>query len=960
MSEREATTGGDGEAAPDGDGGRNLGQAVVAAIVVVGLLSAAAMLPAQGTQGGGGGGGGSGNGPAGPGGSGGGGGSIPGGDALGGLGALNPGSQTDVGGALQSAGDVGGSLSRLSNSVHFTVRSDSPAYWRTGAYGLYTGDGWEQSQRAPWGGAGTDGHTVVQRVRLERSARSLPAAWKPRSVEILNATSAAVRRTERGAYRVDRPVPAGTTYRAVSRVGAPDPRELRTAGTGYPDDVARYYTQLPASSTDRLAEFAGELTRNASNPYETARMVELWLENAKGYSLNASHDTSKPVVDQFVFEMEAGYCEYFATAMAAMLRTQGVPARYVVGYAPGRESGSETYTVRGTDAHAWVEVYFPDEGWVRFDPTPAASRRAEERRNRSAAEVERRPIVEGSPGDGGGVDLPPIPGDGVNGSPEVPGVAPDRTPSPPYQVKLLETPVPGKAVTARVTKGGKPIEGVVVTFDGEAVGRTDRNGEVTAEVPYVSALTVGARLPEGVDGGDDDTVFADREPRAVDSSGPTLSMGAGPTETVAGGHSSTQFGSADGNDSERTYDVSTDVALTVNGTLAPGRSVVLTATIGGVPVRDARVTVDGEAIGRTDASGRVGLDVAESARGTLAVTVERGSVTDRTTLPVARMGIGLAPDTVLALPGQGATVRVTVGDAPVPNAPVTVDGERVGTTDAEGRIHVTLPTDGDVRIGAEGPVLSRTVTVSGLFLNAAVAILGVIGVVAGLVVGVRRHGPDAESGAATARGVLEGLAAWAVAVPGRLADRAVDAAIVVGRYLDAALSGAIRAAETVAARVAGVSYTALAVAAVSLVGRTLAGVARWVLAVPGRVVGLIVGSSAGGESGTTGDVRHTADGTDVEGGGDGGLSVRAAWRLFVRTLGLARPETMTPGEIRRLAVDRGFPERPVSRLTDAFRDVEYGGREPTDRLRDRARDAIRRVREDDERRRRERAPRGDD
>ncbi|MFB6151211.1 MAG: DUF4129 domain-containing transglutaminase family protein, partial [Haloarculaceae archaeon] len=80
----------------------------------------------------------------------------------------------------------------------------------------------------------------------------------------------------------------------------------------------------------------------------------------------------------FLFEMDAGYCTYYATTMVTMLRTQDIPARFVVGYTPGERVDRDEWVVRGYNAHAWVEVYFPDVGWVRFDPTPAQPRRAAE------------------------------------------------------------------------------------------------------------------------------------------------------------------------------------------------------------------------------------------------------------------------------------------------------------------------------------------------------------------------------------------------------------------------------------------------------------------------------------------------------------------------------------------------------------------------------------------------------
>ncbi|WP_148417044.1 transglutaminase-like domain-containing protein, partial [Haloferax sp. KTX1] len=76
------------------------------------------------------------------------------------------------------------------------------------------------------------------------------------------------------------------------------------------------------------------------------------------------------------FEMDEGYCVYFATTMVTMLRTQGIPARMTVGYTSGQRIDENQWVVRGLNSHAWVEVYFPDQGWVQFDPTPSGPREA--------------------------------------------------------------------------------------------------------------------------------------------------------------------------------------------------------------------------------------------------------------------------------------------------------------------------------------------------------------------------------------------------------------------------------------------------------------------------------------------------------------------------------------------------------------------------------------------------------
>ena len=103
--------------------------------------------------------------------------------------------------------------------------------------------------------------------------------------------------------------------------------------------------------------------------------IESQLQLDYGYSLEMKAAGPDPLAD-FLFNVKAGHCEYFSTAMAVMLRTRGIPARVVNGFLPGEyNDAAGAYTVRQSDAHSWVEVYFPESSaWVTFDPTPIAGR----------------------------------------------------------------------------------------------------------------------------------------------------------------------------------------------------------------------------------------------------------------------------------------------------------------------------------------------------------------------------------------------------------------------------------------------------------------------------------------------------------------------------------------------------------------------------------------------------------
>jgi transglutaminase-like putative cysteine protease len=140
----------------------------------------------------------------------------------------------------------------------------------------------------------------------------------------------------------------------------------------YPPEIRRRYLQLPPHDP-RIDELAAEVSAGAATPLQIARRIESHLQNSYGYTLNLRRtDESDPVAD-FLFNVRAGHCEYFASAMVLMLRSRRIPARLVNGFQMGEYSDvTGVYTVRQSDAHSWVEVYFPGHNWVAFDPTPSA------------------------------------------------------------------------------------------------------------------------------------------------------------------------------------------------------------------------------------------------------------------------------------------------------------------------------------------------------------------------------------------------------------------------------------------------------------------------------------------------------------------------------------------------------------------------------------------------------------
>jgi transglutaminase-like putative cysteine protease len=165
-------------------------------------------------------------------------------------------------------------------------------------------------------------------------------------------------------------------YKVYSDTVTPEPSTLRTDRLNYYVSTARYLS-LPEDLDPRIRQMTREvLTQGgARNGYDAAGAVESYLRDNYGYTLDLRAGGPDPLSD-FLFNVKEGHCEYFSTAMAVMLRTQGVATRVVNGFLPGQfNAAADAFTVRQSDAHSWVEVYFPEtNSWVTFDPTPPAGR----------------------------------------------------------------------------------------------------------------------------------------------------------------------------------------------------------------------------------------------------------------------------------------------------------------------------------------------------------------------------------------------------------------------------------------------------------------------------------------------------------------------------------------------------------------------------------------------------------
>ena len=164
---------------------------------------------------------------------------------------------------------------------------------------------------------------------------------------------------------------ANVRYDAVSALAArASPTSCATIPRIYSPAVRDLYLQLPRLDP-RIPALATQAAGRARNPYDQARAVEQFLRSHYAYTLDLSGPPQSDPLAHFLFERRAGHCEYFAAAMTVMMRSLGVPARYINGFLPGEynDLGGD-FIVRARDAHSWVEVFFPGYGWMTFDPTP--------------------------------------------------------------------------------------------------------------------------------------------------------------------------------------------------------------------------------------------------------------------------------------------------------------------------------------------------------------------------------------------------------------------------------------------------------------------------------------------------------------------------------------------------------------------------------------------------------------
>jgi len=281
-------------------------------------------------------------------------------------------------------------------TIVFTARTQNKHYWRVETKDFYTGKGWEISENSKkisfknkndvvsWYEQNTKTETTEATITMQKSYPHLTYPAGLVSVEASSDVSYSVDPFSEKIYTMNED--SSTTlhsYKVTYEIPEFSIENLKAVKTNEGQETNPYfmtkYTQLPESLPQRVKDLAVNLTNDKDNRYDKVLAIENYFtDNSFTYeSTNVLFPAkSQDYVDQFLFDTKSGYCNNFSTSMIVLLRSAGIPARWVKGYTEGTldntlasAEGADVYTITNDNAHSWVEVYFPGYGWIPFEPT---------------------------------------------------------------------------------------------------------------------------------------------------------------------------------------------------------------------------------------------------------------------------------------------------------------------------------------------------------------------------------------------------------------------------------------------------------------------------------------------------------------------------------------------------------------------------------------------------------------
>jgi Transglutaminase-like superfamily/TgpA N-terminal domain len=273
-----------------------------------------------------------------------------------------------------------------------TVSSDQPYYMQTATYDVYTGHGWSSTDGtdrdvsvksavfpdgSPEEPLTTDGFDVQRlTVAMQRPpGRNLFTPGYPLQLSAPATVAQPGGQPFLGALMSQNSVSPGEGYTVTAIISNVTAAQLRGAGTDYPAPVKSLYM-----STDRITAATRDLAvqivlrAKATTPFDKAQALANYLRNDPRFTYATSVDSppaDRDVVDYFLLDHngQRGFCQYYASAMAVMARSLGLPARVAAGFAPGTQLTKNVYQYRESNAHVWAEIYFPGYGWQTFEAT---------------------------------------------------------------------------------------------------------------------------------------------------------------------------------------------------------------------------------------------------------------------------------------------------------------------------------------------------------------------------------------------------------------------------------------------------------------------------------------------------------------------------------------------------------------------------------------------------------------
>jgi len=322
-----------------------------------------------------------------------------------------------------------------SSREQFIVTADEPTYWRIMRYDTYHSWGWTSSEivelevdslTADEAADSVEGEVVTYTVenKLRTDVLLIMGEFASASIPVLVQTLSTVEDGEElpassdsvstevagGDFKIEEDVIAVVTprmmkpyqqYTVTAYINIPTKEELSQVGEDYPEEITNRYLQLPDTLPEQVKLFSQEITAEGETALDKALAVKEYLQDLV-YNLEAETPSADmDGVAYFLFETGEGVCTSFASAMAVMLRSVGVPARLNTGFLEGvLDKDTGNYTLRAKDYHARTEVYFPGYGWVEFSATPGDDDEPAVIVTDGDGEII-NPLPEPPPGDGG-------------------------------------------------------------------------------------------------------------------------------------------------------------------------------------------------------------------------------------------------------------------------------------------------------------------------------------------------------------------------------------------------------------------------------------------------------------------------------------------------------------------------------------------------------------------------------